>query len=142
MTPETELFAPPKAAVPDVAGIRRPIGVWIVSILCVLQSAFYLWMLSKMLGWAMPLAERGARSPLSVLETALGATLFPGLLMVGGICLFFMKRAASYLFGVGVIWKAAVMLVDPHPGMSLIDLIWAALCFAYCVQLGRTGRLR
>ncbi len=131
-------FSPPKAAAAEVADIRRPIGVWIVSTLCVLQFVFIVWAVSKIWAPLIVAIDRGERS----LTSVIAGLLFPGLLMVCGVFLFFMKRAATYLFGVYTIWEVAKMVVPPFHRSGILDLIWTALCFAYCVQLARTGRLR
>jgi len=114
--------------------VKRPIGVWVLSGICVLNGA---WMIVSMLvGGSLP--NLGIVYTLSAIGT-------PVLCVAFGIYLFMLRKAAIYLYGASLVLSFIGMLMVPMPllwAMALIMLPIVGGIFYYVWHLSKKGILK
>jgi hypothetical protein len=117
---------------------QRPIPVFIISSLCVLQFlgiSLYMYDHSQEL---FELVRAGVESPLMFVTKL----IYPFFLLCAGLTLFFLRKAAIVFFGVYLAWGIGKIVAHnlDYPGYLSLAMVIAVL--VYCLSLRKQGMLR
>ncbi|WP_374580106.1 hypothetical protein [Pseudoduganella sp.] len=131
------LYAPPGAGFPAPKRQRRTVPVYLIAAWCAIQFAAVAYFVSHNWQSMVTLVQMGAEP----MARFVGRLLFPTLLLVAGLQLFYMRKSASYFFGLYFAWSLQKVLYHPNSGLGLIDLMITTGIFIYCIRLQRAGQL-
>lgn len=135
-TPDN-LYAPPGANLAPAARHSRTAPVYIIAAWCCIQiTAVGYFMVTNWQALLTPL-QMGAES----VPGFIGRLLFPILLFVSGLQLFFMRKSACYAFGLYFAWSLQKLLWQPGSGLGPFDIMITTGIWVYCVRLHRAGKL-
>jgi hypothetical protein len=116
----------------------RPIPVFIITALCVLQFLGIMLYISEHWSELVDLVRRGAESPLAFVWKL----VYPFLLLTAGLTLLTLRKVAILFFGAYLAWgigKIIVHTID-FPGYLSLALVFGVL--VYCLRLVKQGILR
>jgi hypothetical protein len=116
----------------------RPIPVFIIAGWCILQ--FFGICLFMFEHWreVTELVRTGAESPLAFV----GKFLYPALMFLAGLLLLFMRKAATFAFGLYLAWGATKVISQniDFPGYLSLALVLGIV--VYCLRLQQAGQLK
>lgn len=117
---------------------KRPIPVYLIAALCMLQVAALIYIVSK--GWPQirSAISTGAISPVAFLA----GFLFPLLHFASGMLLFFMRKAGAYAFGAYLVWSIVRLFTNDRIPTTFADLALTIAITAYSVWLYRRGSFK
>lgn len=131
------LYAPPGADLAPPARPSRTIPVYLITAWCSIQFAAVAYFMATNWQSILTPLQMGAES----VAGFVGRLLFPVLLFVAGVQLFFMRKAASFSFGLYFAWSLQKLLWHPGSGLGPVDLFITTGIFIYCIHLHRAGKL-
>jgi hypothetical protein len=117
---------------------RRPIPVFTIMALCVLQFLGIVLFIGAHWSELMELVRTGAESPLGFLFKL----VYPFFLLSAGLALFFMRKIAIHFFSIYFAWgvyKIIAQTLD-FPGYLSLAMVFGVL--VYCLRLKQRGLLR
>ncbi|WP_457425691.1 hypothetical protein [Roseateles sp. P5_E7] len=117
---------------------RRPIPVFIIAALCILQFLGIALYLADHWYGLLELVRTGAESPFGFVFKL----VYPFFLLGAGLALLFMRKLAIVLFSIYCAWgvgKIVVQTID-FPGYVSLAMVFGVL--VYCFRLQQRGLLR
>ena len=116
----------------------RPIPVFIIAGWCILQFVGICLFMFEHWREVTELVRTGVESPLAFLSKF----LYPALMLLAGLLLLFMRKAATFAFGLYLVWGTTKVVSQnlEFPGYLSLALILGIL--VYCLRLQQAGRLR
>ncbi|WP_035373769.1 LPXTG cell wall anchor domain-containing protein [Pseudoduganella violaceinigra] len=129
-------YAPPRTEF-TAERPKRPVPVYLVTAWCTLQAVLVLVLVCSSWDRYYYLVATGNQSPAAFIA----GLLFPLVLLLAGLLLFFMRKAATYAFGIylaSACWKL-VVLTSNAPELPVLAVTVAMTL--YCIWLHRHGKL-
>ncbi len=117
---------------------NRPIPVWIITAFCCFQFIAILAYILQNSGLLFELLKTGAESPIAFISKL----LYPFLLFMGGLLLFFLRKSAIYFFVAYLLWGVTKIVSNPLTFFSYLSLAIVVGVCVYCLRLRQKNVLK
>ena len=118
--------------------MNRPIPVWIITAFCCFQFIGILAYILQNSGLVLELLKTGAESPIAFISKL----LYPFLLFLGGLFLFFLRKFAIYFFIAYLLWGVTKIIGNPITFYSYLSLAIVVGVCIYCFRLRQKNVLK